>query len=42
MVAIVVDLAVVANQLEPADHLANGEEAQALGEHDAASGDLRL
>lgn len=36
LVVSVVDLAVVANQLEPADHLANGEEAQALGKHHAA------
>ncbi len=32
-----VRLAVVTNQLEPADHLADGEEAQALGQEHAAS-----
>ena len=33
-------LAVVADELEAADHLANGEEAEALGEDDTASGEL--
>lgn len=31
-----VRLPVVANQLEPADHLADGEEAEALGQEHAA------
>lgn len=33
-------LAVVTNNLEPADHLANGEEAEALGSHDTTSNQL--
>ena len=33
-------LAAVANQLESANHLANGEEAEALGEDDTTSSDL--
>lgn len=33
-------LAVVADELEAADHLADGEEADALGEDDAAGGEL--
>jgi hypothetical protein len=33
-------LAVVSNELESANHLADGEEADALGEDDAASGEL--
>lgn len=35
-----VGLAVIADELEAADHLANGEEAQALSEEDTSSGDL--
>lgn len=30
----------VADQLEPANHLANGEETKALGEDDTAGGEL--
>ena len=33
-------LAVVANELEAANHLANGEETEALGSDDTASGEL--
>lgn len=35
-------LAVVTNQLEAADHLADSEEAQQLGEQDAAADELRV
>ena len=34
-------LAVVTNELEPANHLADGEEAEKLSQQDAASDDLR-
>lgn len=34
-------LSVVSNQLEAADHLAHGEEAEDLGEQDCAAGELR-
>ena len=35
-----VGLAVVTDELEAADHLANGEEAEALSEENTSSGDL--
>jgi hypothetical protein len=35
-------LAVIANQLEPANHLADGEESEALSEDDAAGNELGL
>lgn len=35
-----VGVAVVADELEAADHLADGEEAEALSEEDTSSGDL--
>lgn len=35
-----VGLAVVADELHPADHLADGEKAEALSEENTSSGDL--
>lgn len=41
VVLVVGDLAVVADELEAADHLANGEEAETLGRNNAAGSQLR-
>jgi hypothetical protein len=37
---VVVNIAMIAHELEPPEHLANGEEAEALGKENAASGHL--
>lgn len=39
---VVRSLAVVSNQLESANHLANGEKADAFGKEDTAGGELRV